>query len=172
MYDALPLTLSYAGTAQACLFRDIYQHLRNLGFAVYGLSKDTPKSNAYFRSKNNLPFSLICDTRGCLINALGFTKRPFGILRGVVVIDKEGRILTSVAGSPDATVKAVYGVCGAEAMFPPTIGAQSITEAVNIMGGKGQVNDSFKQEAVETLADVVGKVNITASQLDNGAGFV
>lgn len=161
------------GTAQACLFRDVYQHLRSLGFAVYGLSKDTPKANSYFRSKHNLPFSLICDTRGCLIDALGFTKRPFGILRGVVVIDKDGRILTSVAGTPDATVKAVYEVCGDDIpLFPPTVGAQSIAETVTVVQGKGHVDDWDKQEVVETLADVVGKVNITASRLDTGAGYV
>lgn len=171
-------TKKCTGTAQACLFRDIYQHLRSLGFAVYGLSKDSAKTNSYFRSKNNLPFSLICDTRGCLIDALGFTKRPFGILRGVVVIDKEGRILTSVAGSPDATVKAVYGVCGEsgatfdEALFPRTAGSESITETVNALQGKDHVDDWDKQEAVEALADVVGRVNITASRLDTSSGYV
>ena len=95
-----------------------------------------------------------------------------------MVIDKEGRILTSVAGSPDATVKAVYGVCGDsgapfdETLFPRTVGAQSIAETVNTMQEMGQVNDWDKQEAIETLADVVGKVNITASRLDTGAGYV
>jgi len=89
------------------------------------------------------------------------------------VIDKDGRILTSVAGTPDATVKAVYEVCGDDIpLFPPTIGAQSITETVTVVQGKGHVDDRDKQEAVETLADVVGKVNITASRLDTGAGYV
>jgi len=88
------------------------------------------------------------------------------------VIDKEGRILTSVAGSPDATVKAVYGVCGDGELFPPSVGAQSITDTVNIMRSKGQIDVLDKQEAIETLADVVGKVNITASRLDNGVGNV
>lgn len=102
------------GTAQACLFRDSYQELTSLGFAVYGLSRDTLKANQAFKQKLNLPFPLLCNEDGTLLDALGFTQPPDRVLRGVVALDKEGRVLTSIAGSPDATINAVYTVVTAE----------------------------------------------------------
>lgn len=93
---------------QACLFRDSYQELRGLGFSIYGLSRDTPKSNMNFKVKNRLPYALICNQDGSLVNALGFGKPPNGITRGVIIIDKDGKVLASVAGAPDATVRTVY----------------------------------------------------------------
>lgn len=89
-----------AGTKQACLFRDEYTPLTATGFSIYGLSKDSPKANTTFKTKQNLPYPLLCDTAGTLIAGIGLKKAPAGITRGVFVIDKAGKILAAEAGSP------------------------------------------------------------------------
>lgn len=90
------------------MFRDSYQAICAYGFALYGLSQDSVKANINFKNKNNLPYTLICDQSGKLVNALGFRKPPKGIRRGVIVIKKSGEILVSMTGGPNATIEAVY----------------------------------------------------------------
>lgn len=97
-------------TTQACLFRDAYSSLTATGFAIYGLSKDSPKSNTNFKTKQNLPFSLLCDPSASLIDAIGMKKAPSGTIRGVFVMDKEGKVLAAKAGGPAATVEVVRGL--------------------------------------------------------------
>ncbi|KAJ9196793.1 hypothetical protein DTO166G4_631 [Paecilomyces variotii] len=94
-------------TRQACFFRDDYSDLTSTGLAIYGLSNDSPKANTTFKTKQNLPYPLLCDQQASLIGALGFKKSPKGTLRGVVVVDKAGKVLISEAGGPEATVNAV-----------------------------------------------------------------
>lgn len=113
------------GTKQACLFRDHHSSLTSssssssssstetetaaataAGYTIYGLSRDSPKSQTSFRQKYNLPYNLICDADGTLLKALGFYKAPRSAVRGVAVISKEGRVLGRMEGGPDATVQA------------------------------------------------------------------
>lgn len=81
-----------------------------LGFAIYGLSRDSIKANISFRAKHQLPFTLLCDQDATLLGPLGFKKPPKSAHRGVVVINKAGKILASVRGGPSATVDAVLPV--------------------------------------------------------------
>lgn len=94
------LTNLNAGTTQVCAFRDDYTPLTATGFSIYGLSKDSPKANTTFKTKQNLPYPLLCDTSATLISAIGLKKAPNGTTRGVFVIDKSGKILAAEAGSP------------------------------------------------------------------------
>ncbi|KAF3057991.1 Peroxiredoxin DOT5 [Daldinia childiae] len=94
-------------TNQACLFRDSYEPLTKGGLAIYGLSADSPKANTTFKTKQNLPYPLLCDTSFALIEALGFKKAPKGVTRGVFVVDKSGKVLIAEPGGPAATVDAV-----------------------------------------------------------------
>ncbi|KAI1662658.1 AhpC-TSA-domain-containing protein [Daldinia decipiens] len=94
-------------TNQACLFRDSYEPLTKGGLAIYGLSADSPKANTTFKTKQNLPYPLLCDTSFALIEALGFKKAPKGVTRGVFVVDKSGKVLIAEPGGPAATVEAV-----------------------------------------------------------------
>ncbi len=48
-------------TAQACNLRDNYQTLLDSGFAVVGISSDSPKKHQNFINKFDLPFPLIAD---------------------------------------------------------------------------------------------------------------
>ncbi|RDW59393.1 thioredoxin peroxidase DOT5 [Aspergillus mulundensis] len=94
-------------TKQACLFRDGFDKLTSTGLSIYGLSTDSPKANTNFKTKQNLPYTLLCDTASTLIGAIGLKKLPRGTNRGVFVIDKAGKILLLQPGGPDATVEAV-----------------------------------------------------------------
>ncbi|KAL4935744.1 thioredoxin-like protein [Aspergillus oleicola] len=94
-------------TKQACMFRDGYDKLTSTGLSIYGLSADSPKANTTFKTKQSLPYPLLCDSAATLIGALGFKKVPRGTTRGVCVIDKAGKVLVLQPGGPDATVEAV-----------------------------------------------------------------
>ncbi|KAI0386634.1 AhpC-TSA-domain-containing protein [Hypomontagnella monticulosa] len=94
-------------TNQACLFRDSYEPFTKGGLAIYGLSSDSPKANTTFKTKQNLPYPLLCDANATLIGALGFKKAPKGITRGVFAVDKSGKVLLAEPGGPAATVDAV-----------------------------------------------------------------
>ncbi|BCS28895.1 thioredoxin peroxidase DOT5 [Aspergillus puulaauensis] len=94
-------------TKQACLFRDGYDKLTSTGLSIYGLSADSPKANTTFKTKQSLPYPLLCDTASTLIGAIGFKKLPRGTIRGVFVIDKTGKVLVLQPGGPAATVEAV-----------------------------------------------------------------
>ncbi|KAJ5444977.1 Alkyl hydroperoxide reductase subunit C/ Thiol specific antioxidant, partial [Penicillium cf. griseofulvum] len=97
-------------TKQACLFRDNYTHLTSTGLSIYGLSSDSPKANTTFKTRQNLPYPLMCDPNATLIAAIGFKKSPKGTLRGVFAVDKKGKVLLREAGGPDATVDAVQKI--------------------------------------------------------------
>ncbi|KAI1502786.1 thioredoxin-like protein [Biscogniauxia marginata] len=94
-------------TNQACLFRDSYEPLTKDGLAIYGLSTDSPKANTTFKTKQNLPYPLLCDPSATLIDAIGLKKAPKGTTRGVFVVDKAGKVLIAEPGGPAATVDAV-----------------------------------------------------------------
>lgn len=92
------------------MFRDSHKHLTSTGLAIYGLSADSPKANTTFKTKQNLPYPLLCDSGATLIAAIGFKKSPKGTTRGVFAVDKKGKVLLREAGGPDATVDAVHGL--------------------------------------------------------------
>ncbi|BDD61925.1 hypothetical protein MPDQ_004151 [Monascus purpureus] len=101
-------------TRQACLFRDNYDALISDGLLIYGLSTDSPKANTAFKSKQNLPYPLLCDTNATLIKALGLKKVPRGTVRAVFVINKEGKVLLLQPGGPERTVEAAKQLVSAE----------------------------------------------------------
>lgn len=98
------------GTKQACLFRDSYEPLTAGGLAIYGLSADTPKENAKFVEKKELPYALLCDPKATLLAAISLKKGPGKAARGVFVIDKTGKVLAGELGSPDKTLDIVKGL--------------------------------------------------------------
>ena len=86
------------GTTQACLFKDGYDSLTSTGYSIYGLSTDSPRSNATFRTKQNLPYTLLCDPAAKLIAAIGMKKAPRGTIRGVFVISKQAKLELTFTG--------------------------------------------------------------------------
>ncbi|MBQ4292151.1 MAG: peroxiredoxin [Muribaculaceae bacterium] len=58
-------------TAEACSFRDGYERLLSMGFALVGVSKDSAASHNRFIEKFSLPFPLIADEDTSLNKAFG-----------------------------------------------------------------------------------------------------
>jgi thioredoxin-dependent peroxiredoxin len=86
-------------TAEACSLRDGYEDLRSRGYEVLGVSTDSAKSHAGFRSKYHLPFSLVSDSDKTVVNAYGvwgekkfMGKTYMGINRATFIIDEKGLI--------------------------------------------------------------------------------
>lgn len=101
-----PLT-ACPGTTQVCLFRDSYKPLTAGGLKIYGLSADSPKANTTFKTKQKLPYPLLCDKGRTLIDAIGLSKAGGGTQRGVFVVDKEGMVKVAEAGGPAGTLERV-----------------------------------------------------------------
>ncbi len=86
-------------TAEACDLRDNYDRFISLGYEVIGVSKDSEKSHKGFAEKFSLPFSLISDTEGKIVEAYDawgekkFMGRTYmGIIRKTYVVDENGTI--------------------------------------------------------------------------------
>jgi peroxiredoxin Q/BCP len=86
-------------TAEACNLRDNYTDLKSKGFEVIGVSADSEKSHANFKSKYELPFDLIPDTDKEIIQKYGvwgekkmMGRTYMGIHRATFVIDEKGLI--------------------------------------------------------------------------------
>eukprot|EP00123_Amoebidium_parasiticum_P011523 comp20761_c1_seq1/m.27226 comp20761_c1_seq1/g.27226 ORF comp20761_c1_seq1/g.27226 comp20761_c1_seq1/m.27226 type:complete len:255 (-) comp20761_c1_seq1:47-811(-) len=79
-------------TKQAQGFKEHHPQITAAGYAVYGLSADSPKSQANWRAKYDLPFNLLCDPTLETIKKFGAFKGPKNIRRSHVVIEKGGKI--------------------------------------------------------------------------------
>ena len=84
------------------------------GFSIYGLSTDSPKANTTFKTKQTLPYTLLCDPKASLIGAIGLKKAPKGTTRGVFVVDKNGKVLAAEPGGPAPTVEVVRKLVGSK----------------------------------------------------------
>jgi peroxiredoxin Q/BCP len=80
---------------EACSFRDSFNKLLEADVIVYGVSSDRPSSHLRFKTKYELPFSLLSDTNGELRKLLGVPSDLFGLIPGRVtyVFDPEGRLI-------------------------------------------------------------------------------
>ncbi|KAF2223333.1 thioredoxin-like protein [Elsinoe ampelina] len=96
-------------TKQAVAFRDSYEPLTSTGLDIYGLSRDSTTSNTNFKTKQNLPYTLLCDKPAALVGALGF-KNGESTQRGIFVVSKDGEVLALEAGSPLGTVDVVKAI--------------------------------------------------------------
>ncbi len=84
-------------TAEACSLRDNYAALTAAGYNVVGVSKDSVKSHAGFRSKHELPFTLLADTTTQMLQDFGawgekkmYGKTVLGTLRRTFIFDENG----------------------------------------------------------------------------------
>ncbi|KAL1641181.1 thioredoxin peroxidase dot5 [Diplodia intermedia] len=132
-------------TKQACLFRDSFAPLTATGLSIYGLSADSPKANTTFKTKQKLPYTLLCDPAASLIRAIGLAKpggNAKGTVRGVFVVDRAGEVLAAEAGGPDATVDVVR-------------------ELVKRKGGGGaEVEDKKQAETAGEVADAAEEAGV------------
>ncbi|KAH8917071.1 AhpC-TSA-domain-containing protein [Atractiella rhizophila] len=79
-------------TNQACGFRDKHDLFLEKGYAVYGLSKDSPASQSSWKEAQSLPYTLLCDPNSELIKPLGCFKAGGGTARCHFVFDKDGTL--------------------------------------------------------------------------------
>ena len=84
-------------TTQACNIRDNIDSLKKNNIVVIGISADSIDSHAKFKSKYELPFPLISDSKKVLINIFGvwgpkkFMGRSYdGIHRKTFLFDESG----------------------------------------------------------------------------------
>lgn len=86
-------------TTQACGFRDIYPQIEEKNAVVLGISPDGVASHQKFKSKYNLPFTLLVDEEHSVAEAYGvwqeksmYGKKYMGIVRSHFVVDEAGRL--------------------------------------------------------------------------------
>ena len=86
-------------TAEACSLRDGWQMLREMGYEVIGVSRDSEASHQKFAAKHELPFPLIADTNGDLCREFGVWqlkkmagREYWGIVRTTFVINAAGEV--------------------------------------------------------------------------------
>lgn len=100
-------------TAQACGFRDNYVEIQEKNAVVFGISPDGESSHARFKTKFNLPFTLLADPDHAVSEAYGvwreksmYGKTYMGIIRSHFVIDETGKIAdVRYSVSPDDSVQ-------------------------------------------------------------------
>jgi peroxiredoxin Q/BCP len=100
-------------TTQSCGFRDSYPIIEEKNAVVLGVSPDGQKSHAKFKSKFDLPFTLLVDEDHTISDAYGtwgekslYGKTYLGITRSHFVIDEAGRIADAhVKVSPTDSVE-------------------------------------------------------------------
>ena len=109
-------------TTQACGFRDNYPTLTERNAVVLGVSPDNARSHQKFKTKFDLPFTLLVDETQAIAEAYGvwveksmYGKRFMGIERSHFVIDEEGRVLDAqVKVKPEESVQAALAVLADE----------------------------------------------------------
>ena len=92
-------------TAEACEFRDSYETYRQRGVEILGVSPDDVASHEKFKSKYQLPFTLLADPGHKTAEAYGVWgerrfagKKYLGINRSTFVIDEEGNVARAMIG--------------------------------------------------------------------------
>ena len=99
-------------TTQACGFRDAYPVIEEQNAVVLGVSPDGVKSHQKFKTKYDLPFTLLVDEDHAVAEAYGawgeksmYGKKYMGVIRSHFVIDEQGRIVDAqVKVSPTDSV--------------------------------------------------------------------
>ena len=92
-------------TAEACSLRDGWEELKEKGWTVIGVSKDSAKSHVKFKEQHHLPFPLITDPETKLQEAFGvwvekkmYGRSYMGTLRSTFLIDEEGIVRSVLSG--------------------------------------------------------------------------
>ena len=92
-------------TTEACEFRDAYDRFREQGVEILGVSPDTEASHQKFKSKYELPFTLLADPDHDVAEKYGVWgekkfagKTYMGINRSTFVIDADGKVARAMLG--------------------------------------------------------------------------
>jgi thioredoxin-dependent peroxiredoxin len=92
-------------TTEACEFRDAYDRFREQGVEILGVSPDTEASHQKFKSKYELPFTLLADPDHEVAEAYGvwrekrnYGKTYMGVERSTFVVDADGKVARAMRG--------------------------------------------------------------------------
>lgn len=86
-------------TTEACEFRDASEAYAKADTVVLGVSPDPVKAQTKFKTKFNLPFTLLADEEHAVAEKYGvwveksmYGKKYMGVERSTFIINKEGKI--------------------------------------------------------------------------------
>ena len=106
-------------TTQACGFRDNYLAIEERNAVVLGISPDDQQSHIRFKTKFNLPFTLLCDVDHAVAETYGvwgeksmMGKKYMGVIRSHFVVDESGKLI-----DVQYNIKAEASVAGALAVI-------------------------------------------------------
>src|SRR5919197_4222490 len=92
-------------TTQACGIRDVYGEFEQRGAVVLGVSPDDEASHVKFKTKYELPFTLLADPEhkvaedyGVWVERNSYGKKRMGINRSTFVIDADGNVARAMYG--------------------------------------------------------------------------
>ena len=92
-------------TTEPCEFRDAYDVFRERGAEVLGVSPDDVRSHEKFKTKHELPFTLLADPDHAVAEKYGVWgekkfagKSYMGINRSTFIIDGEGNVARALKG--------------------------------------------------------------------------
>lgn len=92
-------------TKEACAFRDSYDEYLARDAVILGVSRDGEESHRKFKSKYDLPFTLLSDPDHAVAEAYGvwaeksmYGRKSMGIVRSTFVIAADGTIARAMRG--------------------------------------------------------------------------
>jgi peroxiredoxin Q/BCP len=103
-------------TTQACGFRDAYPQIEEQNAVVLGVSPDSEQSHRKFKTKFDLPFTLLIDADHQVAEAYGawgektnYGRTYTGIIRSHFIIDEAGRLadVQVDVGAKDSVARAL-----------------------------------------------------------------
>ena len=107
-------------TTQSCGFRDAYPVIEEKNAVVLGVSPDGVTSHQKFKTKFDLPFTLLVDEDHAISEAYGvwqektnYGKTYMGIIRSHFIIDEQGNIADAqIKVSPTESVERALAALG------------------------------------------------------------
>ena len=96
-------------TTESCEFRDGIGAFAGKGATVIGISPDNPAAQSKFKSKYDLPFTLLADEQKTAAEAYGVWKEKNMYGKKVMGIER-----TTFVIGPDGTIEKIYGKVKAE----------------------------------------------------------
>lgn len=94
-----PAAMTPGYTKEACDFRDSLEPLKQAGYAVVGISPDSPEKLAEFVQQESLTYPLLSDPDKQVLEAYGaygekklYGKTVTGVIRSTFLVDEDGTI--------------------------------------------------------------------------------
>jgi peroxiredoxin Q/BCP len=87
-------------TNEATQFRDLYDEFEKKGAAIVGVSRDSVASHVKFKTKYEIPFTLLadvdselCDAFGVIVEKNMYGKKSMGVQRSTFLFDENGKLV-------------------------------------------------------------------------------